>query len=418
MPSTEHPRRVVFFGWKVVAVSFLIAVFAWGLGFYGPSVYVAELVRTRGWAVSAVSGAVTLHFLFSAALVVGLADAHAGFGVVAVTRAGIVAFGLGVLGFAHAREVWHLYVAALATGIGWATLSGAAINTFVSVWFDARRPLALSHAYNGASIGGVVFTPLWIALIGTFDFETAALLVAVGGLLVLWPLAGRVLGKRPVDIGLTVDGVTGAPARATVETARDTRPAMTQRQLLTDRRFLSLSVAYAIGIFAQMGLITHLIVRLKPDLGPEMSALALSLATACAIVGRFLLAGFIGVSRRRAAGAVNFLVQASGVALLIFGSTPWPLLAGCILFGLGIGNLLSLPPLILQAEQRPVDVGRALALLTAVNQVFYAFAPGIFGVLRDATGSYSMPFGIAIVLQLLSAAMVVAGGASGRSAAR
>ena len=69
-----------------------------------------------------------------------------------------------------------------------------------------------------------------------------------------------------------------------------------------------------------------------------------------------------------------------------------------------------MPPLILQSEQRPLDVGRALALLTAINQIVFAFGPGAFGLLRDLTGDYTVPFILAAVTQLLSALIVVSGG--------
>ena len=36
-------------GWRIVAVCFLVATFGWGLGFYGQSVYLAELHRLQGW---------------------------------------------------------------------------------------------------------------------------------------------------------------------------------------------------------------------------------------------------------------------------------------------------------------------------------------------------------------------------------
>ena len=406
--QTAPKRHRFFYGWTVVATSFLIAVFAWGLGFYGPSVFVNQLVRTHGWPVSAVSGAITFHFLFGAGLVIGLADAYRRFGVVPVTRLGIVAFGLGVVGFAHASEIWHLYVAALFTATGWATLSGAAINTFISPWFERRRAVALSHAFNGASIGGVAFTPLWTYLIEAFGFASAAIIVAVGGLAILWPLAGSVLRRTPAELGQRPDDA--AEPAAVADTHAPAAPPRTRAGLLADRRFTSLSIAYAIGIFAQMGLITHLIVRLTPDVGAERAAWALSVATCCAIVGRLLLGWLIGEQRRRAAGAVNFLVQAVGVVLLIVGRDDAMLFGGVVLFGLGIGNLLSLPPLILQSEQRAIDVGRALALLTAINQVVFAFGPGAFGLLRDATGSYSVPFIMAAMLQVVSALIVLRGG--------
>lgn len=392
-----------YYGWRVVAVAFLMAIFAWGLGFYGPSVFVSELVRTRGWPVSIVSGAVTFHFLFSACLILRLADAYERHGVVAITRAGIIAFGLGIIGWSHAREAWQLYPAAALTGIGWSAMSGAAINAFVSPWFDQKRGIALSHAFNGASMGGVLFTPLWAYLIATYGFQTATLAIAAGGLIVLWPLAGRYFAWRPEHFGLAPDG---GPA-SDIPRPPPKHTAKSNADLLGDWRFVSLSVAFALGIFAQMGLITHLIVRLTPVLGPREAAVALSLATFCAMLGRIAV-GYVAPDSRRVAAAANFCLQAVGATLLAFEDTPGHLLAGSILFGLGIGNLLSLPPLILQSEQRPIDVPRALALLTAINQFLYAFAPGALGALRDVTGDYTLPFALVAATQLLSALLVVA----------
>jgi MFS family permease len=203
---TQMTRLRPFYGWRVVAAAFVMAIFAWGLGFYGPSIYVNELVRTRGWPVSIVSGAVTFHFLFSACLILRLADVHERYGLVAVTRGGVVAFGLGAIGWSHASAPWQLYVAACLTGLGWSAMSGAAINAFVAPWFDKKRGIALSHAFNGASMGGVLFTPLWAYMIATYGFETATLVVAVGGLVVLWPLAGRYFAWRPEHFGLAPDG--------------------------------------------------------------------------------------------------------------------------------------------------------------------------------------------------------------------
>jgi hypothetical protein len=40
-------RLPVFFGWKVVATAFTVAVFAWGVGFYGPSIFLNVLIRTE-----------------------------------------------------------------------------------------------------------------------------------------------------------------------------------------------------------------------------------------------------------------------------------------------------------------------------------------------------------------------------------
>ena len=114
----------------------------------------------------------------------------------------------------------------------------------------------------------------------------------------------------------------------------------------------------------------------------------------------------IGVWRRRPAS----LMQAAGSMAAGAGRRHALLLAlGCVLFGLGVGNLTSLPPLIAQREFRPADVGTVVALVTAINQAVFAFAPAIFGWLRDLTEGYVVAFLVAGVVQILAAAIVAWG---------
>src|SRR5437879_13836488 len=67
-------------GWRIVAVCFLLATFGWGLGFYGQSVYVAELQRLHGWPASLISSGTTFFYLFGAALVAFVSEAITAFG--------------------------------------------------------------------------------------------------------------------------------------------------------------------------------------------------------------------------------------------------------------------------------------------------------------------------------------------------
>jgi hypothetical protein len=76
-----------------------------------------------------------------------------------ITRAGALLTALGVLGWGFAQEPWQLFLATPISGAGWAMTSGAALNAMVAPWFVRRRPAALSMAFNGASMGGVIFSP-------------------------------------------------------------------------------------------------------------------------------------------------------------------------------------------------------------------------------------------------------------------
>ncbi|MEN0077181.1 MAG: hypothetical protein AAGC69_22540, partial [Paracraurococcus sp.] len=159
-----------------------------------------------------------------------------------------------------------------------------------------------------------------------------------------------------------------------------------------------------------MGLLTTLFSILAPVLGEAGAGIAMSLATACAVIGRTVVGMALppGLDRRLA-GSANFLLQATGCALLAAApQSGAALLAGVLLFGLGIGNLLSLPPLIAQVEWPAEQVTAVLALLTAVNQGFYAFGPALFGSALEAWGPAAPPF-LALALQIAAAAVLLTG---------
>ena len=78
---TEHGSSRTFYGWRVVGAAFVLAVFGWGLGFYGPPVYLHAVRETRGWPLALVSTAVTVHFLVGAIVIANLPKLYGRFGV-------------------------------------------------------------------------------------------------------------------------------------------------------------------------------------------------------------------------------------------------------------------------------------------------------------------------------------------------
>ena len=68
----QSARRKRFYGWRVVGAAFVLAVFGWGLGFYGPPIYLEAVREAHGWSVPLVSSAVTVHFLVGALVIANL----------------------------------------------------------------------------------------------------------------------------------------------------------------------------------------------------------------------------------------------------------------------------------------------------------------------------------------------------------
>jgi MFS family permease len=394
-----------FFGWRVVAAVFVLAAFGWGLGFYGPPIYLHAVRAARGWPLSMVSTAVTVHFLFGALVIANLPGLYRRLGVALVTKAGCLSLALGVLGWAVAREPWQLFLATLLSGGGWVTMGAAAVNAIISPWFDRNRPAALASAYNGSSVGGVIFSPLWVTAIGVLGFPGAALVIGLLMVVAVWALADVYFSKTPEQLGLAADGDAPGSASATV-TSSFAEPH--SRQLLwRNCRFISLAAGMALGLFAQIGVLAHLFSLLVPALGAPLAGFAAGAATASAIAGRTLFGWLMpaGADRRLFACA-SYVVQIGGsIALILAAGTSVPLLLlGVVLFGFGIGNATSLPPLIAQGEFLKEDVGRVVPMIVAIGQGTYAFAPAVFGLIRELS-PIGQPSGAAPYLFMAAAAL-------------
>jgi MFS family permease len=204
--TAVQTRASGFFGWNVVAGTFVMAIFAWGLGFHGTAVYVHQVSSGKGWSVGLVSAAVTFHLLVGAVVVTQLPKLFRSYGLPNVVRVGSIALAIGLAGWALAREPWQLFLAAVFSGGGWVALGAVTVNAVVSGWFNQKRPAALSMAYNGASLGGAVVPPLLVALTASMGFDSAVMIVAGAAVLTVWLLAAFVFSKTPAMLGQHIDG--------------------------------------------------------------------------------------------------------------------------------------------------------------------------------------------------------------------
>ena len=392
-PDETSPR---YAGWRIVAVCFLVATFGWAFGFYGQSVYLAELHRQQGWPASLISGSTTFFYLFGALIVVFVSEAIRKFGPRNCIIAGVSACAVAAIALGQVREPWQLYVANAMLALGWAGMSLAMITNTLGLWFDQKRGMAISLALNGASFGGIDGVPLLVIAIAHFGFPLA-MIVAAGIMVVLViPVVLIFVGHPPP-----------LPANATIATADAPSSAQIRKRALRDVGFLSVTTAFALVLFAQVGFIVHLIAFLDPVIGRASATTAISLLTAMAVIGRVLFSTVIDRLNQRLASALSFLSQAAALLIVINFRSEGLLIAACALFGFSVGNLITLPALIVQREFDPRSFGVLVSLITAINQITYAFGPGVIGLLRDLSGSYTLPFYGCIAVELTAAVLIM-----------
>ena len=387
-------------GWPVVAVCFLIATFAWAGGFYGQGVYLAELQRLHGWPASLISTATTCYYLFSAVLVVFVSEAIRALGPRRLLVIGILFMATGTALVGQVTSPWQLYAVYALIAAGWAGTSLAAINNTLGLWFDKKRGMAISLALNGASCGGVLGVPLLVGAIGKFGFSATSIGAALVMLALALPAILIWVGRPPKRALPPADAFdTAPPAVQTI--------AQIRRAAFGSLPFWTITVPFALLLVAQVGFIVHQISFLDPIMGRERASIAVALMTAMAVVGRVLFGIVVDRMDQRIAASVSAVSQAIALLVIINMRNEIALFAASALFGFSVGNMITLPSMIVQREFSTAAFGVLVSLVTAICQFTYAFGPGIVGLLRDMFGSYTVPFYVCIALELIAAVIVL-----------
>lgn len=405
IPMPQSLAERPFFGWRVVYAAFVVAFFGWGMGFFGPPIFLQAIHENRGWPVESVSMALTVHYLVGASVIANLPRLYRWFGLPIVTTAGAVLLTIGLLGWAAAAEPWQLFLSTVLSGAGWAAMGAAAINALIAPWFSRLRPKALSWAYNGASIGGFLFSPLWVFLIARVGFFRAVLMVGAVAIVTVCCLSTFIFSRSPENTGQRIEGDAGgiaAPAPVNLN------PRLPGTALWRDWKFRTLALGMSLGLFAQIGALSQLFSVSAPALGAATAGAVLGLANLLSAGARAAIGTLLPANAdRRIVAIMSYGVQVLGGVALIQsdGQSPALIIAGTLLFGIGIGNATSLPPLIAQVEFSQEDGLRAVALIVAISQATYAFAPATFGIFRNLAHS-----GRAFPASEMAAVAIVAAG--------
>jgi predicted MFS family arabinose efflux permease len=397
VPTTEFRQH-----WPAVLACFATAVFASGFGFYGQSVYLVALQRLHGWPSSLISAATTVFFLAGALLLTRVHTVLDRLGPRAMLLGGALLMGGGAVLFSRSEHLWQLYPAALVMALGGACCSATAITMVLAIWFDRQRGLAISLAFNGISTAGFTVAPALVALSSRFGLAQAVQGAVLEGLAVLIPLVllGLGRGRRPITAG-----------HATATPAPDVRPAYDNaRQALRDRHFWSVAIPFALVLTAQIGFLMHFVAFLMPHLGAGGTAIAVSIVSGAAMLGRIGLGLVIDRLDQRLVSALSFISEVVALGLMLaLPDRPEALYGGALLFGLSVGNVVTLPSLIVHREFAARSFGLIIGLSTAIGQFAYALAPALLGVVRDLAGGYGPVLVLCMALELAGAVIVLRG---------
>jgi len=377
----------MFFGWRIVGALFICLMFSSGIGFYNHSILIQALVRDSGFSIEAASGAVSVFFVvsgFTGLLIARLIESLA---VKWIVIAGALAASIALIWIGHVKSVPELYVAYAVFGAGFAASGLIPATTLVARWFQKRRARALSVASTGLSVGGILVTPLCAALMSSVSLSEAVLYLALAYALGVMPVA-MVLKSFPADVGQQPDG---EPAPA-LEMKID---GMVFVEAVKHPFFWTLSVAYVLLMTAQVGGIAHQYGLISERLTLEKTAFALTLLPLFSIIGRLAGGVILDVIDTRKFTVVMIVVQ--GVSILSLGLLEHELAfyVGLSVFGITVGNLLMLQPLIIAEVYGLRNYARLYSWSNLITQIGVSGGPAVMGLLYGLSHGYQLPFVVA-----------------------
>lgn len=314
-------------------------------------------------------------------------------GVRKLMMAGGLLLATAYFSYGHITSLLHMYLIHAVFGV---VLVCAGINIaviHVSQWFVLKRGTAIGIAILGSSMGGVVFTPIVVALVGKLGWrETFECLSLFGVLLfvVSWRFSRRPeeIGRQPLGFGKAADS-SSSPASP---------GDLTLSEALHTVSFWALATVAMTTFYALLTLASHLFLHLR-GMGwePPAAGLGVSALFSVAVASNFLFGLLVDFFNLRKVFFANIFIMLVGLALLATQS-PTLIWAAIIVTGLGWGGLYTLLQLQVVNNFGLTHGGKILGTITLMDAFSGGLGSWLTGVLFDQFKTYEIGFYILVGL--------------------
>jgi MFS family permease len=391
--------------WLIVAALFTVTYgVSTPLAAFG--VFLPVFAETFGWSRGAISTALSLNLLLGgvAGFVIGALADRRGPRVTLVST--VLLAGVSFSLASTVTTLWQLYLlVGVLGGVGMSSFYLLSTTT-VTRWFGERRGVALALVLVGFNLAYITGGPLAAWLIAKIGWRAAyALLAGACGLVTMLaactvrlPRAGEALPPR----GVAADASAG--------------PNVTLAEALMDPRQWYLNISWTLLGALTLMISVH-VVSFAHDQGISLTQASLAL-TAYGIgavggrIGSGIVSDRIGTFTTI---RLSYVLQILALAALLWLSSREALLLSLLVLGLGFASADTM-----LAKAVPEVFGmRALGAILGVLNLGWRFGaalgPFLAGFLYDMTGAYTIPFGAAPVVVLVSWGLFALG-SSGRRA--
>jgi MFS family permease len=292
---------------------------------------------------------------------------------------GAVITGAGLMLVALQTRIEAIQAIYLTIGfLGFACLYAPLLTT-VSLWFDRQAGMAMGIVTAGGALGQGIVPPLFQALISGFGWRMACVVFGAGFVAVVTP-AVLLLRKPPARRASAVQATEGWPVP----------PALS----------IGLLAAAALFCCVLMGVPSvHLVAFATGEgLEPAAAAQLVTVLMAMGAVGRIATGAIVDRVGPLAAYALLSVVQTGAVGLFVPAAEAGTgLVIVAAIYGFGFGGVMTALVCAIRAAVPAGSVGSAMALVSLLAWLGMGAGGYQAGLCFDATGTYELPFLVAML---------------------
>ncbi|MBI2328904.1 MAG: MFS transporter [Chloroflexi bacterium] len=408
MPNKKtRPGGRVFYGWVIIAISFVVLAMGTVTRISFPLFYV-PLLDEFGW-----SRAGTATIVSVSGIIYGISAPIAGtlfdrFGPRKTFPVAALLIGIGALGTSQAQEIWQFYLFfGVIVALGLALIGFSPIVALASNWFVKWRATAVGLSTAGIQ-GAILLAPLVQLLISNLGWRNAFLVLAGIVPASIVPLS-QLLRNRPQDMRLTLDGLDGDQDKEATALNREDSLIVDKEWASTDwtlSRALRTYRFWAIfGIMLGLStafniLFTHQ-VAFMVDIGftATFAASLFVIFAVMSMIGRFggLLSDRLGRELTYTIGSLGIVLSILMLILAKDTSDAWMLYVYVICFGLFAGSNAPTYAAATADLFHGRHFGSILGSADTGWGIGATLGPWLGGYIFDTTGSYTTAFIAAII---------------------
>lgn len=392
----------MYYGWRVVAGTFISQMFFVGYFSYATSLLTPYLRAEFDVSLEQVMYGMTIAtlagLLFSP-VAGALVDRMS---VRFLMALGSIIFGVGLLLMARSESiVAYVWLFGLTMALGNVLANTIPAMAVVSRWFRSNRGRALGIAAIGTSVGGALIPALVSAWLEAFGWRMTLDYMAICVLLLMLPATVILIRGRPEDVGLSSE----SSGDGTEHTADE---GVSTRQIVANPDFWSMGISLGLTMAAYSAVLANL--------APYAVASGHSAAAGSGLIMAVAIMGLIG-KLIFGAGADRFnlkfgLWAAQGLAVTAFAlfaalpGYPLMLVAACCM-GLAAGGLLPVWGAMLAKIFGLRSYGLAMGLMTPLVTLCVMPSFILVGRLVDASGTFQLPMLLLAGANVLAAACLL-----------